>query len=109
MSKRKTWKKRNHYVGDQLYVSMDAAGRISLPRGVLPYQCYRVVCESGEVHVIRDNYSCFVTENTRITINAQIRNRLALKPDCIFQVDKQDINGEERLILRKADDDSIKW
>lgn len=109
MGKQKTWKKRSHYIGDQLYVSMDAAGRISLPRGVLPYQGYRVVCEDNEVHVIRDNYSHFTTKNTRITINAQIRNRLALKPNCIFQVDKQDINGEERLILRKEDNELIEW
>ncbi len=108
MVKQKTWKKRSHYIGDQLYVSMDAAGRISLPRGVLPYQGYRVVWEGDEVHVIQDNYSSYI-ENTRITINAQIRNRLTLQPNCIFKVDKQCVDGVERLVLRKTDDESIKW
>ncbi|MBQ8725002.1 MAG: hypothetical protein IJY74_04940 [Oscillospiraceae bacterium] len=108
MCKQKTWKKRSHYIGNKLYVSMDASGRISLPRGVLPYKGYRVVCEDDEVHIIRDNYSNYA-ENTRITINAQIRNRLALKPNCIFQVDNRSIDGEERLILRKEDNESIEW
>lgn len=103
--KERAWKKRSRYIGNQLYVSMDAAGRFSLPQNLLP-KGYRVVRVDDEVHIIRDCYSN--ATSTRITISSQIRSDLGLTKNCIFKVKKKMIDGEERLVLTRTDE-PIKW
>ncbi len=92
-------KNRLHYVGGQLYVSMDAAGRILLPKKVFSFRGYRVVHEGNDVHILHDQYNSS-PEDRRITIQSPIRKKLNLKPECVFSVAKV---GDERIILTKVD------